>query len=443
MIAADILVFGAGAVGVGVLVMGAVLFELKQRAVNAPKMMAVGLGMGIFAFGAKLALIVGYGLYGDRYLAATLPHNLKAEEVMTKHLATTLTEATLAEQEGHMWSALPRVAPAPHDNPTTPEKVELGKRLFNDPRLSADGTVACASCHDIKAGGGDGLAVSKGIMGQHGNRNAPTVLNAAYQSVLFWDGRAASLEEQAKGPLINPVEMGMPNHDSVVERVKNDAGYRQEFANIFGGEDPVNIDNIARAIASFERTLITPDAPYDRFVRGDATALTSQQQRGMALFAEFGCVMCHSGPNFSDASMLSNAMPYRAFPAVRGTEYEARYRLTDDIGMAANSEQEGGGGVWRVPSLRNVTRTAPYFHNGSVKDIKEAVRIMARVQLDKPNSNQTADDWKISWSPQTHTTDVRPNAVISDSEIEDIVAFLHSLEGDVVTQDSSMLAASH
>jgi len=151
--------------------------------------------------------------------------------------------------------------------------------------------------------------------------------------------------------------------------------------------------------------------------------------RGMALFARLGCVMCHTGANFSAASLLDGNYPYRAFPSVRGTAYEVRYRLVDDRGLGAGA----GAGVWRVPSLRNVTRTAPYFHNGAVQDLREAIRIMARVQLDKPAGNRPEDDWRITWLPQTRTTQAQPDAALSDAEIADIAAFLKALEGDVAS----------
>lgn len=420
----DILVFGTAVVGIGLLLLGAVLLELRAKARGAGVLVGVGLGLGILAFAAKLALIVGFGLLGDRYLARFLPRDLKPEpyaDVPAAPVATGLAGA------GYVWEALPPLPPEPADNPTTADKVALGERLFHDPRLSADDTVACASCHDVAgAGGGDGRPVPLGIRGQRGNRNAPTVLNAAYQAVLFWDGRAASLEQQALGPPVNPVEMGMADLDALAAKLTALPEYRTAFARAFGGERPVTAGNIARAIAAYERTLVTPDTPYDRFVRGDTTALTAQQLRGMALFAQFGCVLCHRGPNFSDASLIGGALPYRPFPAVPGTDYEARYHLADDTGLAAD-----GRGVWRIPSLRNVTRTAPYFHNGAVDDLREAIRIMARVQLNKPAGARPEDDWRVTWSPATRATTAQPDAALGEAEVEDLAAFLHALEGEV------------
>ncbi len=425
MTAPDLLIFGAGVFGMGVLMLGAVVYELRPQASGAGALMGVGLGLGVLAFGAKLLLIIAFGLLGDEYLARFLPRDLEPETYRPHRGQAERT--TSPEVAGYAWESLPRAAPAPRDNPTTEARVKLGERLFNDPNLSLNGEVSCASCHDLAGGGADGQPVSVGIHGQRGTRNAPTVINAAYQAVLFWDGRAASLEAQAKGPLINPLEMGMPNLAAVVERVVAVPEYRQAFAHAFGGEDPITIDNIAKAIAAFERTLITPDTPYDRFVRGDRSAMTGQQIRGMALFAEFGCTACHRGPNFSDASLIGGAAPFRVFPAVTGTEYESRYRLAEALPASAEPSQR----VWRIPSLRNVTKTAPYFHNGSVTDLAEAVRIMARVQLAKPYSASPGDDWEVVWDPAARTTTATPNATISDTEVEDIVAFLHALEGDI------------
>ncbi|MDD5037369.1 MAG: cytochrome-c peroxidase, partial [Methylococcaceae bacterium] len=193
---------------------------------------------------------------------------------------------------GAEWQALPSKAPEPADNPSTPAKVELGKMLYHDPRISSSGTVACASCHNVMAGGEDNRAGSVGVKAQVGGRSAPTVWNAAFSSVQFWDGRAPSLEAQAKGPVTNPIEMGMKNWDDVVARLKQIPGYPKAFADAFGNADSLTADNAAKAIAAYERTLITPNSAYDKFVGGDKSALTEQQQRGMNTFAEIGCNSC-------------------------------------------------------------------------------------------------------------------------------------------------------
>ncbi|CAA6605394.1 Cytochrome c peroxidase [Rhodospirillaceae bacterium LM-1] len=276
------------------------------------------------------------------------------------------------------WQALPEKAPAPLDNPLTPEKAALGERLFFDPNLSIDRTVACASCHDVSGkAGADGRATALGIKNQIGPRNAPTVWNAAFQAVQFWDGRASSLEEQAKGPPVNPGEMGMPSLEAVAERVREDESYRDLFIKAFGENTAIDIDTIAKAIASYERTLITPNTPFDRFLHGEDGALSPDQKRGMSLFRTAGCITCHSGPNFSQASLFQPFASDRYLMASR-SPLAAKYRLSEDKGKAPQGSLNG---IWRIPSLRNVALTAPYFHNGAVGDLKEAVRVMAEAQL--------------------------------------------------------------
>lgn len=274
-----------------------------------------------------------------------------------------------------------RSQPSPPDNPLTEQKVRLGRRLFEDKGLSLTREIACSSCHDLTAkAGADARTVALGIRGQSGRRNAPTVWNADFQVRLFWDGRAASLEEQALGPITNPVEMGMPSLAVVLGQLAADPSYVTEFADAFGGTaspDAISADRLAMALAAFERTLITPDTPYDRFVRGDSGALSEQQLRGMALFETVGCVHCHAGPHFSGAGVFDGGAPYRAFPSLGQPELR-HLNLDADSGLAAPGSSPG---VWRIPSLRNVAVTAPYFHNGSVNDLREAVRIMARAQL--------------------------------------------------------------
>ncbi|WP_235616499.1 cytochrome-c peroxidase [Candidatus Thiodiazotropha endoloripes] len=324
----------------------------------------------------------------------------------------------------YVWQTLPDQAPAPENNPMTSEKVVLGKRLFFDKNLSWDRTLSCSSCHDVIGGSGDdGLPTSRGINNQLGGRNAPTVWNAAFQSVLFWDGRAASLEEQAKGPLFNPIEMGMPSWEEVVQRVLDDPAYVPLFADAFGADTAIDIERIAEAIASYERTLITPDAPYDRFVRGDLDALSAQQLRGMASFQTLGCVNCHTGPNFSGASLFDSRAPLRIFP-IYPTPFEQQYELTRDTGAAMAGS---GRGSWRVPSLRNVALTGPWLHNGSVSELKEVVRIMSSVQLGHTGRY-------LVWSDDHKVMTKLDRPALSDGEIEDIVAFLQSLSSDMLLE---------
>ncbi len=300
------------------------------------------------------------------------------------------------------WQALPATAPAPPTNPTTAEKVELGKMLYFDPRLSSTGTISCFSCHNVMEGGDDHRPTSIGVHGQLGGRNAPTVWNAAFLSVQFWDGRAAALEDQAKGPIVNPVEMGMDKLGVAVERIQRIPGYKPYFVQAFGKDAAISEDTIAMAIAAYERTLITPDSAYDRYAKGDKKALTVQQQRGLQSFADVGCIACHSGPNFSGPALPVGTGFFMKFPVYPGSPYIAKYQLLNDGGRATQTGKVEDQNVWRVPTLRNLVYTAPYFHNGAVKTLPEAVRVMASAQLNKS---------------------------LTDAQIADIAAFLETLTG--------------
>jgi cytochrome c peroxidase len=299
------------------------------------------------------------------------------------------------------FSALPKVAPSPLENQMTRAKVELGKQLFFDPRLSATGNVSCNSCHNLMAGGDDNLSTSIGVKGQTGKRSAPTVWNSGFLSALFWDGRAASLEDQAKGPMTNAIEMGMSSHDLVVSRLKSIPGYIKNFETVFGKKG-LTIDNVARAIASFERTLVTVDSPFDRFIKGDKTSLSEPAKNGFKLVQEIGCTSCHQGINFAGPSLPSGQGFYQKFPTFPDGNYEKKYKLEDDLGRYEVTKSDSDKHMWRVPTWRNVALTAPYFHNGSVATLEEAVQVMAKVQLKKELSNDN---------------------------VREIVAFLESLTG--------------
>ncbi len=402
-------------------------------------LLATGLGTGVLAFAVKLVIIATIAglpevvidplIEKPAALPAASPYDpmlgfLASPRLYWQPLEGAAPDGsgeTLGERRSapYRWQALPLQAPSPPGNPVTPAKVALGRRLFNERDLSRDGSLACASCHDVNGSGDDGRAVSLGIDGQQGSRNAPSVWNAAFQSALFWDGRAESLEAQAKGPLVNPVEMGMPDLDAVVARVKRNPGYPQAFAETFGAGAEITIDRIAEAIAAYERTLITPDTPYDRFVRGDFEALTPAQRRGMHQFQRLGCVQCHFGPNFSGASLFDSRAPLRIFP-VFPTPYEARYDLTRDSGAAPAGS---GRGSWRVPSLRNVALTGPWLHNGSVDDLAEAVRIMASVQLGYTGRY-------LVWSDSRKAMIELDRPALDEATVADLVAFLQALSSD-------------
>jgi cytochrome c peroxidase len=273
---------------------------------------------------------------------------------------------------------LPSTMPAPADNPTTPEKVALGKMLYYEARLSKGDEVSCSTCHNLATGGVDNLPTSFGHLAQRGGRNAPTVFNAGLQIAQFWDGRAPSLEEQAKGPPLNPVEMALPNQEAAIERLSSMPEYVERFKKAFPGEKkPLTYDNIAKAIAAFERTLLTPSR-FDKFLTGDAAALSANEQQGLQLVIKTGCITCHNGVGAGGGM-------YQKF-GIFGT-----YEGSDDPGRVNVTHNEKDRFVFKVPMWRNVTRTAPYFNNGSVWDLKEAIRIMGKIQLNKQLTNEEVD----------------------------------------------------
>jgi len=286
--------------------------------------------------------------------------------------------------------------------------VELGKKLYFDPRLSRTGTVSCNSCHNVMLGGEDNTQFSTGVEGKKGGRNAPTVWNSKFHSVQFWDGRAKSLEEQAKGPMINPVEMGMPNHDAVIAKLKLIPGYVEEFKKVFGkSADALNIENTVKAIAEYERTLVTTNSPYDRYVKGNKSALNASATRGMKLVQTIGCQTCHSGNNFAGPTLPEGVGFYQKFPMIPGSQYDSKYDLLKDKGRYEVTKNDADKNMFRVQTWRNIELTAPYFHNGSVATLPEAVRVMAKTQLGKD---------------------------LSENEVSDIVEFLKSLTGEFPKQ---------
>ena len=311
---------------------------------------------------------------------------------------------------------LPNAVPVPADNPITPAKVELGKMLYFDPRLSADGTISCNSCHNVMADGGDGRPVGVGVRGQRGGRGSPTVWNSAYMTVQFWDGRAASLEDQAKGPLTNPIEMGMPSHDEVIKRVNQISGYVSAFKKAFPKDkEAVTIDNLARAIATYERTLVTPNSPFDKYKKGNKKALTVQQVRGMKLVEEIGCTSCHTGENFAGEGFKMGQGHYQPFPQIPGSKFDKMYDLLSDKGRYEVTKKDEDKNHWRVPTWRNVALTAPYFHNGKVQTLDEAVRVMGMTQL---------------------------GMELNNDQVADIVSFLNSLTGEFPKQTMPRLPST-
>ena len=252
-------------------------------------------------------------------------------------------------------------------NPITEAKIQLGRMLYYEKRLSKNGDVSCNSCHLLNKFGVDGDRFSTGHKGQKGGRNAPTVYNAAGHMAQFWDGRAADVEEQAKGPVLNPVEMAMPDAKSVVAVLKGIPEYVAAFKKAFPGQaDAVTFDNMGRAIGAFERKLVTPSR-WDKFLKGDKNSLTADEKEGFMRFTDAGCQTCHNGPYLGGRNYQKLGI-VKPFP-------------DDDKGRIAVTKQPADEKVFKVPSLRNIEKTGPYFHNGSSTSLDGAVRLMAEHQL--------------------------------------------------------------
>ena len=286
----------------------------------------------------------------------------------------------------------------PKDNPYSAAKVELGRVLYFDPRLSADESVSCASCHAPKHAFADGAAVSTGIKAQKGGRSAPTVINRAYSLAQFWDGRAGTLEDQAIGPIANPIEMGM-THDAAVERLRGIAGYRAMFTKAFGS-DEITIGTVAKAIATFERTIMSGNAPYDRYKSGQKNAMTASQVRGMDVFVNKAkCDQCHEGANFT-LNAYSNL----------GVGSD---KADPDVGRFAVTKNPKDWGLFKTPTLREIEHTAPYMHDGSLKTLEEVVDFYDKGGI--PNRNLDANMKKLN---------------LTDAQKRDLVAFLKALSGE-------------
>jgi len=302
----------------------------------------------------------------------------------------------LLRQARTVFGALPKEAVAA-ENPVTAEKIELGKALFHDRRLSRDGSVSCSSCHALDNYGIDGLALARGIESKIGTRNSPSVFNAALQDSLFWDGRAASVESQVRGPLLNPIEMAMPDEVSVVAVVAKDPRYRDLFSRAFPDAlAPISFTNLSAALGAFERRLLTPDAAIDRFIEGDRSALSEQQLRGLNVFFREGCASCHAGPLLGgqDIHLIEN---YPDTPA--GDRFEFRKRL-------------GNTHKFKVAPLRNIARTGPYLHDGRYRTLQDSLgeRVIAYM---------------------IREAGIRDTVDLAEGELEDLVAFLDSLTGQI------------
>lgn len=301
--------------------------------------------------------------------------------------APTLEPAALAALKAQY--VAPRRAPSPADNPTTPDKVALGRRLFFDPGLSADGRLACASCHDVRRAFEDGRSFSLGVKGAPLARHTPTVINLAWSKNLFWDGRARSLEQQAVMPIADENEMGMP-HDLMVSRLRLDADYRRQFARAFPKEK-VSVETVGKALAAFERTLVYGDSPFDRWIAGDEGAISDTAKRGFVDFnTRGGCVQCHSGWNFSDDKFHDIGLP------------------SDDVGRFGVVADETLRHAFKTPGLRNIAERGPYMHTGRLASLRDVLRFYNRRSVARP-----------SLAPELRNVRVRGGG--------DIIAFLQTL----------------
>lgn len=287
----------------------------------------------------------------------------------------------------------------PSDNPLTPEKVELGRLLFFDKRLSKDNTIACASCHLPTVAFTDGQQVSSGIRRQQGGRSAPASINRLYSKGQFWDGRAATLEEQSIGPFINPIEHGFANYDEMLEKMKKIEGYKKHFKKVFGTD--ITIDGVGKAIASFQRTILSGNSPADQFdMGGNEKALSPAAQRGLSLFREKArCTKCHSGFNFTDEKFHNLGIGWD--------------NNTVDLGryMVTKNPQEIG--AFKTPTLREIPRTAPYMHDGRFGTLEDVVNFYNQGGIENPHRDELIIPLKLT-----------------DQEKHDLVEFLQSLKGE-------------
>lgn len=302
-------------------------------------------------------------------------------------------QTTLMKQAQGLFKPIPTSPPALPGNPSSPAKLALGKALYFDPRLSESHAISCNSCHMVGMGGVDLQETSLGHRWQHGGRNAPTVYNAVFDTAQFWDGRAKDLEQQAGGPLVNPLEMDA-TEAHVVEQLKGIPGYGALFSRAFPAQkDPITFDNVRKAIAVFEATLITPGAPFDRYLQGDEKALAPLQKEGLSLFITKGCAGCHNGINVGGDKYAPFGVVERPGAQILPPGDKGRFAVT----KTASDEY-----VFRVPPLRNIALTAPYFHSGKVWDLRQAIAVMGSSQL---------------------------GATLSDDEVGKIEAFLNVLTG--------------
>ena len=292
--------------------------------------------------------------------------------------------------------ARPKDIPAPRDNPLSPERIALGKRLFSETRLSADDSVSCANCHNPGLAFGDGVALGQGITRKRLGRHTPVLWNMAWSHAYFWDGRAVTLEEQAAGPIENPQEMGQTVARGA-EKLATDPDYKQAFAATFPDDPRVSRENILKALASYERTLVSPQTRFDRWIEGDVAALSAEEIAGFRLFTgKAGCINCHSGWNFTDSGFHDIGLP------------------GSDLGRGPVASLSRIDHAFKTPGLRELVWTAPYMHNGSIATLDDVIRHYEAGGIDRP----------------TRSPDLPPRLSLTDQERNDLVAFLESLSSD-------------
>ena len=294
-----------------------------------------------------------------------------------------------------IFAVLPSEAPNA-ENPLTEEKVVLGKKLYLDKRLSKDNTQSCNTCHNLETYGVDNQPTSAGNNGGKGDRNSPTSFNSALHISQFWDGRNKDVEEQAGGPILNPVEMEMPDEAAVIARIKADEDYVKMFSEVYPNEeDPITYKNITWSIGAFERTLLTP-SPFDAYLGGDKDALTKEQIDGLEVFMDAGCTTCHNGALLGGTTLMKFGLFTDYWPLTKSNPIDSgKYMVTHNKADLF---------VFKTPSLRNIEMTYPYFHDGSVADLSEAVQIMAKTEVGKE---------------------------LSEEQVNSIVNFLNSLTGEL------------
>lgn len=293
------------------------------------------------------------------------------------------------------------IHPIPDSIPYDVAKAELGEKLYFDTRFSKDNTVSCATCHELDKGGTDNLPVSVGVGGLTGKNNAPTVFNAAFHMRQFWDGRAAHLAQQAGGPPLDPVEMASENWDEIVAKFEQDTAFKAEFVKIY--PEGFCEETLCDAIAEYEKRLITPNSRFDLFLKGDTTALNEQEARGYAHFVDHKCTSCHNGPAMGGLSF--------EYVNLKDDYFKGREVTAADTGLAGFSQQDHHLHRFKVPTLRNITLTGPYLHDGSEPDLKEAVRTMGTYLVGNP---------------------------LNDDQVNDITAFLGTLTGTLFGKDLAL-----